>query len=89
MRTAQRRARGSVAHPLPPARRCGSMLAGGGHEAVEDGEGVERAGRALGVVLDGLDRQVPVAQALDRAVVEVHLADAEAARPRGASRRRP
>ena len=35
-------------------------------------------GDALGVVLDGLDRQRRVAQALDRAVVEVELADAEA-----------
>ena len=35
-------------------------------------------GRALGVVLDGLDRLLAVAQPLDRAVVEVDLADPEA-----------
>ena len=46
-------------------------------------------GRAFGVVLDGLDRQVAVAQALDRAVVEVDLADVEAAARRAGSRRRP
>ncbi len=50
------------------------------HEAVEDLERVERPGRALGVVLDGLDGPLTVAQALDRAVVEVALADVEAAR---------
>jgi hypothetical protein len=38
---------------------------------VEDRQRVERAGRALRVVLDGLDRQLAVAQALDRPVVEV------------------
>ena len=58
-------------------------------EPVEDRERVERPGRALGVVLDGLDRQLAVAQALDRAVVEVDLADAEAGRRAAASRRRP
>ena len=47
-------------------------------EPVEDGERVERAGRALGVVLDRLDRQLAVAQPLDGAVVEVDLADPEA-----------
>ena len=40
-------------------------------------------GRALGVVLDRLDRQRRVAQALDRAVVQVQLADVEAATPAG------
>ena len=54
----------------------------GGHEPVEHRERVERARRALGVVLDGLDRLLAVAQALDRAVVEVDLADAEARRRR-------
>src|SRR5688500_5427010 len=53
-----------------------------GDEAVEDGERIQRAGRALGVVLDGLNRQLHVAQALDRPIVEVHLADAEAAAAR-------
>ena len=42
-------------------------------------------GRALGVVLDGLDRQLAVAQALDRAVVEVDLADPEAGPRRAAT----
>ena len=54
----------------------------GRHEPVEHGQRVERAGRALGVVLDGLDRLLAVAQALDRAVVEVDLADPEARRGR-------
>src|SRR5262245_628506 len=38
----------------------------------------ERPGGAFGVVLHGLDGQAMVAQALDRAVVEVALADVEA-----------
>ncbi len=63
-------------------RRVPRGAAHGGDEAVEDREGVERAGRALGVVLDGLDRLVRVAQPLDRAVVEVELADVEAGRGR-------
>ena len=50
-----------------------------GHEAIEDRQRVERTGRALRVVLDGLDRLGRVAQPLDRAVVEVALADDEAA----------
>ena len=54
-----------------PRRRHGS------HEPVEHRERVERPRRALGVVLDGLDRLLAVAQALDRAVVEVDLADPE------------
>ena len=54
----------------------------GRHEPVEHGERVERPGRALRVVLDGLDRQLAVAQALDRAVVEVDLADPEPGRGR-------
>ena len=49
------------------------------HETVEDVHRVERPGRALGVVLDGLDRLRRVAQALDRTVVQVALADDEAA----------
>src|SRR5262245_62097342 len=53
---------------------------GGRDEAVEDREGVERAGRAFGVVLDGLDREIAVPEAFDRSVVEVDLADMEAAR---------
>ena len=51
-------------------------------EAVEDLGRVERARRALGVVLHRLDGQAVMAQALDRAVVEVALADEEA-RPAG------
>ena len=54
----------------------------GRHEPVEDRQRVERPGRALGVVLDRLDRLLAVAQALDRAVVEVDLADPEARRRR-------
>src|SRR5512133_135332 len=50
-----------------------------GDEAVEDGERVERARRAFWVVLDRLDRLVHVTEALDRAVVEVDLADAPSA----------
>ena len=61
-----------LGHARPPAPD-------GGHEAVEHGQRVERAGRALGVVLDRLDGLVGVAQPLDRAVVEVDLADPEAA----------
>ena len=57
--------------PAPGGRR--------GDEPVEHRQRVERAGGALGVVLDGLDRQLAVTQALDRAVVEVDLADVEAA----------
>ena len=60
-----------------------------GHEAVEHLERVERTGRAFGVVLHGLDRLRRVAQALDRAVVQVALADDEAAVGGAASRRRP
>ena len=41
---------------------------------------VLRAGAALGVVLDREDRQLAVAQPLDRAVVQVDVADVEAAR---------
>ena len=60
---------------LPPGR-------GGRHEPVEDRQRVERARRALGVVLDGLDRQLAVTQSLDRPVVEVDLADPEPAQGR-------
>src|SRR6478735_26043 len=49
----------------------------GRHEPVEDRERIEWSGRALRVVLHGLDRQLAVAQPLDRAVVEVDLADPE------------
>jgi hypothetical protein len=52
------------------------------NQAVEVGEqrvGVVRAGRGFGVVLDGEDRQFPVAQSLDRAVVQVDLGDDRAA----------
>src|SRR6185369_14033120 len=48
------------------------------HEPIEHRERVEWARRALRVVLDSLDRERGVAQALDRAVVEVDLAHAEA-----------
>ena len=51
-------------------------------EPVEHGQRVERPGRALRVVLDGLDRLLAVAQPLDRAVVEVDLADPEPGRGR-------
>src|SRR4051794_37726781 len=47
-------------------------------EAVEHRERIERSGRTLGVVLDGLDRQLDVSQALDGSVVQVDLADGEA-----------
>ena len=60
--------------PVRRHRRARHRARRGGDEPVEDGERVERARRALGVVLDGLDRQLAVAQALDRAVVEVDLA---------------
>src|SRR5204862_4475151 len=42
--------------------------------------------RAFGVVLDGLDRLLAMAEALDRAVVEIDLADPEPGRDR---QRRP
>ena len=48
-------------------------------EPIEHRQGVERARRALRVVLDRLDRQRRVAQALDGAIVQVHLADVEPA----------
>ena len=51
----------------------------GGHEPVENRQRVERPGGPFRVVLDRLDRQLAVAQALDRPVVEVDLADVEAA----------
>ncbi len=47
-------------------------------EAVEDLGRIQRTGRALRVILDRLDGQLMVAQALDRTVVEVALADVEA-----------
>ena len=57
------------------ARGTGPDMA---EEPIEDLGGVEGAGRALGVVLHRLDGQVVMPQALDRAVVEVALADEEA-----------
>src|SRR6266542_3421408 len=50
----------------------------GGHEPVEDRQGIERARRALRVVLDRLDREIAVAESLNGAVVEIDLADPEA-----------
>src|SRR4051812_6474957 len=49
----------------------------GGDKPVEHSERIERARSALGVVLDGLDRQLRMAQPFDRPVVEVDLADPE------------
>ncbi len=49
----------------------------GRHEPVEHLERVQRPRRAFRVVLDGLDRQLPVTQPLDGAVVEIDLADVE------------
>src|SRR3970040_3091679 len=67
--------------PAAP-RSTGCPAAGAGDEPVEDGEGVERSGRSLRVVLDGLDREDVVAEPLDRSVVQVDLADVESARGR-------
>ena len=66
-----------------------TLASRGGHEPVEHGERVERPGRALGVVLDGLDRQLAWRRPSTEPVVEVDLADAEAGRRRAATRRRP
>src|SRR4051794_10870282 len=63
----------STAHPMTAAGTTRSS----GDEPVEHSERVQRTGRALGVVLDRLDRLLAVAQPLDRSVVEVHLADVE------------
>ena len=65
-----------------PGGLTGRSIRGRGDEPVEHGQGIERSGRALGVVLDGLDGQLGVAQALDRPVVEVELADPEPGRRR-------
>ena len=46
-------------------------------EALEVKAGVHGARRRFGVILDGEDRQGFVGQTLDRAVVEVDLADGE------------
>ena len=70
------------ATPACGSARSRGALHGRGHEPVEHRERVERARRALGVVLDGLDRLLRVAQALDGPVVEVDLADVEAGRGR-------
>ena len=51
-------------------------------EPIEHGQRVERSGGTLRVVLDGLDRLLAVAKALDRAVVEVDLTHVEARRRR-------
>ncbi len=63
-----------------PGHRARRRPAGarGLHEPIEDGHRVERTRRSLGVVLDRLDRALAVAQAFDRTVVEVDLADPEA-----------
>src|SRR3990172_2178862 len=50
----------------------------GVEEPIEDRERIEWRGRTFRVVLDGLDRQLTVPEALDRTVVQVDLADAEA-----------
>jgi hypothetical protein len=74
----------TVGSGSPPPWRARAALprAGGRDEPVEDGQRVERTRAALGVVLDRFDRQRAVAQPLHRSVVEVDLADDEAARLR-------
>src|SRR5689334_17806759 len=69
--------------PVPRESRSGQVisrppLADRGHEPVEHRERIERPRRALGVVLDRLDRLLGVAKTLDGPVVEVQLADVEA-----------
>ena len=81
--------RGRGTSALDHRRHRSEPVRGRRHEPVEDRQRVERPRRAFRVVLDGLDRQFAVAQALDRAVVEVDLADVEAAARRAGSRRRP
>src|SRR4029079_6324956 len=64
---------GAVAVP----RASRSPRFGAGDEPVEYGQRIERARRALGVVLDRFDRQRLVAQPFDGAVVQVDLAQLE------------
>lgn len=56
------------ARPLPSYRD---------DEAIEDGQRVQRPGCAFRMVLNGFDGQLAVPESLDRAIVEVHLADIE------------
>src|SRR5438067_7782559 len=72
------RSLGAIACPLSPLHLFTFSPLNQLEEAVEQMLVVLRAGVRLRVVLDREDRQLAVRQALDRAVVQVDLADEEA-----------